>query len=84
MDPPPRATAGGSTTSRIRRSGNGNGAPAVQATIAPADGRSLDDKRNPLLSLEKLGPAPNVALAEGEQEKNNLPDCLSRWRQRKD
>ena len=49
-----------------------------------ADGWSLDDKRNPLLPLEKLGPAPNVALAEGEQEKNNLPDCLSRWRQRKD
>jgi type I restriction enzyme M protein len=49
-----------------------------------ADGWSLDDKRNPLLPLHKLGPAPNVALAEGEQEKNNLPDCLSRWRQRKD
>jgi type I restriction enzyme M protein len=49
-----------------------------------ADGWSLDDKRNPLLPLEKLGPAPKEALAEGEQEKNNLPDCLSRWRQRKD
>jgi hypothetical protein len=33
LDPPPRATAGGSTASRTRRSGNG--APAVQATIAP-------------------------------------------------
>jgi type I restriction enzyme M protein len=49
-----------------------------------ADGWSLDDKRNPLLSLEKLGPAPKEALAEGEQEKNNLPDCLSRWKHRKD
>jgi type I restriction enzyme M protein len=49
-----------------------------------ADGWSLDDKRNPLLPLEKLGPAPTVALAEGEREKNNLPDCLSRWQQRKD
>jgi type I restriction enzyme M protein len=49
-----------------------------------ADGWSLDDKRNPLLPLEKLGPAPNVALAEGEHDKNNLPDCLARWRQRKD
>jgi type I restriction enzyme M protein len=49
-----------------------------------ADGWSLDDRRNPLLPLEKLGPAPNVALAEGEQEKNNLPDCLARWRQRQD
>jgi type I restriction enzyme M protein len=49
-----------------------------------ADGWSLDDKRNPLLPLEKLGPAPKEALAEGEHEKNNLPDCLARWRQRKD
>jgi len=49
-----------------------------------ADGWSLDDKRNPLLPLQKLGPAPKESLAEGEQEKNNLPDCLSRWRQRKD
>jgi type I restriction enzyme M protein len=50
-----------------------------------ADGWSLDDKRNPLLPLEKLGPAPKEALAEGEHDKNNLPDCLARrWRQRKD
>ena len=48
-----------------------------------ADGWSLDDKRNPLLPLEKLGPLPNEALADGEHERNNLPDCLSRWRQRK-
>ena len=49
-----------------------------------ADGWSLDDKRNPLLPLEKLGPAPKEALAEAELYKNNLPDCLARWRQRKD
>ena len=49
-----------------------------------ADGWSLDDKRNPLLPLEKLGPAPKDALADGEQEKNNLPDCLARWKHRKD
>lgn len=49
-----------------------------------ADGWSLDDKRNPLLPLQKLGPAPKEALVEGEHDKNNLPDCLSRWRQRKD
>ncbi|WP_255101177.1 class I SAM-dependent DNA methyltransferase [Synechococcus sp. L2F] len=47
-----------------------------------ADGWSLDDKRNPLLPLEKLGPAPKEPLAEDEHEKNNLPDCLNRWRQR--
>ena len=49
-----------------------------------ADGWSLDDKRNPFLPLEKLGPSPKAALAEDEHEKNNLPDCLTRWRQRKD
>ena len=49
-----------------------------------ADGWSLDDKRNPLLLLEKLGPTPKHPLAEGEHEKNNLPDCLARWRQRKE
>ena len=49
-----------------------------------ADGWSLDDKRNPLLPLKKLGPAPKEALAEAELYKNNLPDCLARWRQRKD
>lgn len=49
-----------------------------------ADGWSLDDKRNPLLPLEKLGPAPKEALAEGEHDKNNLPDCLARWKHRKD
>lgn len=49
-----------------------------------ADGWSLDDKRNPLLQLEKLGPAPKQTLGEGEHDRNNLPDCLVRWRQRKD
>lgn len=49
-----------------------------------ADGWSLDDKRNPLLPLEKLGPAPRKDLEEVGHEKNNLPDCLSRWKQRKD
>ena len=29
-------------------------------------------------------PAPKEALTEGEHDKNNLPDCLARWRQRKD
>ena len=49
-----------------------------------ADGWSLDDKRNPLLPLGKLGPTPKEPLAEGEHDKNNLPDCLARWRQHKE
>jgi len=44
-----------------------------------ADGWSLDDKRTPLLPAEKLGVMPEVALAEDEHAKNNLPDALARW-----
>jgi type I restriction enzyme M protein len=45
-----------------------------------ADGRSLDDKRTPLLPEEKLGSNPRQALAPDEHAKNNLPDVLARWR----
>jgi len=42
-----------------------------------ADGWSLDDKRQPLLPEEKLGPV--ASLTEDEHQKNNLPDALRRW-----
>jgi type I restriction enzyme M protein len=44
-----------------------------------ADGWSLDDKRQPLLPEEKLGPVPQTRLTEAEQARNNLPDALARW-----
>ncbi len=47
-----------------------------------ADGRSLDDKRQPLLPEAKLGAVPVEALDEAEHAKNNLPDALARWRER--
>jgi type I restriction enzyme M protein len=47
-----------------------------------ADGWSLDDKRQPLLSPEKLGPTPEATLEESEEEKNNLPDALMRFEER--
>jgi type I restriction enzyme M protein len=47
-----------------------------------ADGWSLDDKRQPLLSPEKLGATPEAALEESEEEKNNLPDVLMRFEER--
>ena len=47
-----------------------------------ADGWSLDDKRQPLLSDDKLGPTPTAALTEAEAEKNNLPDVVQRWAER--
>jgi len=47
-----------------------------------ADGWSLDDRRNPLLTPEKLGVHPELPLSDDEHEKNNLPDVLARWLQR--
>ena len=47
-----------------------------------SDGFSLDDKRQPLLSNDKLGPTPTVELAQREHAKNNLPDLLTRWKER--
>jgi type I restriction enzyme M protein len=47
-----------------------------------ADGFSLDDKRIPLLSSEKLG--PRAKLDAEEHGRNNLPDIAARWKRRKD
>jgi type I restriction enzyme M protein len=47
-----------------------------------ADGWSLDDKRQPLLPEEKLGPVPRASLDQAEQARNNLPDALAHWQAR--
>jgi type I restriction enzyme M protein len=47
-----------------------------------AEGWSLDDKRQPLLPDDKLGPTPAAALTEAEAAKNDLPDLVKRWRER--
>jgi type I restriction enzyme M protein len=47
-----------------------------------ADGWSLDDKRQPLLSDNKLGTRPAEPLSEAERVRNNLPDIVSRWKDR--
>ncbi|MBW0101481.1 class I SAM-dependent DNA methyltransferase [Pseudonocardia sp. KRD291] len=47
-----------------------------------ADGWSLDDKRDPLLFEDKLGPVPPEALDATEHTRNNLPDVLARWNRR--
>lgn len=46
------------------------------------DGWSLDDKRQPLLPAERLGPTPTVDLSEDDHAKNNLPDVVMRWEER--
>jgi type I restriction enzyme M protein len=47
-----------------------------------ADGLSLDDKRQPLLPDDKLGPTPKTDLSDDEHARNNLPDILTRWEER--
>jgi type I restriction enzyme M protein len=49
-----------------------------------ADGWSLDDKRQPLLADDKLGPTPEAALTEEDAVKNDLPDLVKRWVERND
>jgi type I restriction enzyme M protein len=61
---------------------NSGGTDHVWFYELKADGWSLDDKRNPLLPDEELGPVPQAALTAGEHEKNNLPDALARWANR--
>jgi type I restriction enzyme M protein len=74
--------AGVSTAILLFTKTNSGGTDAVWFYDVDADGWSLDDKRTPLLSEEKLGVTPKAALTEGEHTKNNLPDVLARWRQR--
>lgn len=47
-----------------------------------ADGWSLDDKRQPLLDEEKLGPRPSTKLSDSEHVRNNLPDVAVRFKKR--
>ncbi|MFF0254866.1 N-6 DNA methylase [Micromonospora zamorensis] len=76
--------AGVSTAILLFTKTNSGGTDNVWFYEVAADGFSLDDKRAPLLEAEKLGAVPEVALAEEEQARNNLPDVLSRWIRRSD
>jgi type I restriction enzyme M protein len=66
-----------SSSSLDKRSGGTTG--DVWFYDVESDGWSLDDKRTPLLSEDKLGPSPRTPLTEPEHAKNNLPDILHRW-----
>jgi type I restriction enzyme M protein len=74
--------AGVSTAILLFTKTNSGGTDQVWFYDCDADGWSLDDKRTPLLSDEKLGPVPANALSADEHAKNNLPDILARWQQR--
>ena len=74
--------AGVSTAILLFTKTNSGGTDHVWFYDMQADGRSLDDKRTPLLPYEKLGPVPTEALTDNELAKNNLPDILARWAER--
>jgi len=74
--------AGVSTAILLFTKTNSGGTDHVWFYDMQADGWSLDDKRQPLLDAELLGPDPARVLSEAEHAKNNLPDALARWAQR--
>jgi type I restriction enzyme M protein len=74
--------AGVSTAILLFTKTNSGGTDQVWFYDCEADGWSLDDKRTPLLSEDKVGPVPKTALSAKEHDKNNLPDILARWQQR--
>lgn len=67
---------------------NSGGTDQVWFYDMQADGFSLDDKRQPLLSEDKLGlyrlSGVPQQLSEQDHAKNNLPDVLARWAKRDD
>ncbi|MEU7910054.1 type I restriction-modification system subunit M [Microbispora bryophytorum] len=71
--------AGVSTAILFFTKTNNGGTDDVWFYEVTADGFSLDDKRTPLLSENKLGPTPMSQLSEAEHVKNNLPNVLARW-----
>ncbi|WP_053619215.1 class I SAM-dependent DNA methyltransferase [Nocardiopsis sp. NRRL B-16309] len=73
--------AGVSTAILFFTKTNSGGTDNVWFYDVAADGFSLDDKRTPLLSEDKLG-ALSEDLEATEHEKNNLPDVLARWSRR--
>ena len=76
--------AGVSTAILFFTKTNSGGTDKVWFYDMQADGWSLDDKRQPLLSEDKLGLQSNQygrkQLSKEEHLKNNLPDVLARWR----
>jgi len=72
--------AGVSTAILLFTKTNSGGTDHVWFYDLQADGRSLDDKRTPLLAEDKLG--VTATLTGDEHAKNNLPDALARWNER--
>src|SRR6185369_9934217 len=65
--------AGVSTAILLFTKTNSGGTDQVWFYDLQADGWSLDDKRSPLLSEDKLGAVPKTVVKADEHAKNNLP-----------
>ncbi len=76
-----RPYSGVSTAILLFTKTNSGGTDLVWFYDVKADGLSLDDKRDPLLSDDKRGALAGV-LTDDEHKKNNLPDVLARWLRR--
>jgi type I restriction enzyme M protein len=76
--------AGVSTAILLFTKTNDGGTDNVWFYDLEFDGRSLDDKRTPLLDEAMLGVNPARDLSDDEHAKNNLPDALARWNNRND
>ncbi|NDP59511.1 MAG: SAM-dependent DNA methyltransferase [Oxalobacteraceae bacterium] len=80
--------AGVSTAILLFTKTNSGGTENVWFYDMKQDGWSLDDKRQPLLSENKLGfqgmKDGRSLLSDSEHLKNNLPDVLMRWGERDD
>jgi type I restriction enzyme M protein len=74
-----RPYAGVSTAILVFTKTGVGGTDGVWFYDVQADGWSLDDKRQPLLDEEKLGPTPKVGLTKEDHTRNNLPDVMTRW-----
>src|SRR3546814_21145679 len=85
-----RPYAGVSTAILLFTKTDSGGTDHVWFYDMQADGYSLDDKRNPLLSDDKLGPSARhsrervnpAILTSEEHTKKNLPAILKRWQNR--
>ncbi|MBR0930644.1 SAM-dependent DNA methyltransferase [Bradyrhizobium diazoefficiens] len=75
-----RPYAGVSTAIVLFTKTNSGGTDHVWFYDCQADGFSLDDKRNSLLPIDKIG--PRASLNGDEHTQNNLPDIAVRWKQR--
>ncbi|MCY4518475.1 MAG: class I SAM-dependent DNA methyltransferase [Acidimicrobiaceae bacterium] len=73
--------SGVSTAILIFTKTNSGGTDLVWFYDLQADGFSLDDKRTPLLHDDRLG-VLGEGLSGDEHSANNLPDVLTRWRER--